>query len=159
MKADGWFGIAKQAYSEGQTEVGDQTGKRGLELLSELDRLMESHPQNRLDRWLAFARSQSNDPKLQKFYESNARQIITVWGPPVNDYSCRIWSGLVRDFYRERMVKVLESMKTGEPFDTNAWELAWVAGSGVSILKPFADPLAAARQLVEKSLDEKLPGQ
>jgi alpha-N-acetylglucosaminidase len=118
---------------------------------------MESHPLNRLDRWLAFARLHSDDADLQQFYESNARQIITVWGPPVNDYSCRIWSGLVRDFYRERMRLVLESLKTDKPFDKNAWELNWVAGSGVSAIQPFDHPLKAARELVAKALSEELP--
>ena len=107
-------------------------------------------------RWLAFARSQSNDPVLQQYYESNARQIITVWGPPVNDYSCRIWSGLVRDFYRERMKLVLESLKTGKPFDKNKWELEWVAGSGVSAIKPYENPLKAARELVAIAISEEL---
>ncbi|SMO51919.1 alpha-N-acetylglucosaminidase [Saccharicrinis carchari] len=157
LKADGWFKAAKEAYAEGKTAVGDRAGKRGLELLTELDRLLESHPLNRLDLWLDFARAKSDNPELQQFYESNARQIITVWGPPVNDYSCRIWSGLVRDFYRERMVQVLASLKGGQPFHKNAWELAWVAKSGVSKIQPYDDPLAAAGQLVQKALDEELP--
>lgn len=157
LKADEWFETASNAYMAGDTNVGNAAAKRGLELLTETDRLLESHPINRLERWLGYARSQTNDPALQKFYESNARQIITVWGPPVNDYSCRMWSGLIRDFYRERMARILESLKTGQPFDKNAWELAWVAGSGVSKIKPYADPLAAANQLVKKALDETLP--
>jgi alpha-N-acetylglucosaminidase len=154
LKADDWFGIAKAAYEGGKPDSGDDAAKRGLELLTELDRLLESHPLLRLDQWLEFARAQSHDPDLQRFYESNARQIITVWGPPVNDYSCRIWSGLVRDFYRERMKKVLESHKTGNPFDKTTWELGWVAGSGISVIEPYPDPLVTAKKLVEKALSE-----
>lgn len=157
LKAEEWFKTASEAYAADDTEMGDKAGHRGLELLSELDRLLESHPLNRLDRWLDLAHKHSDNPTLQNFYESNARQIITVWGPPVNDYSCRMWSGLVRDFYRERMAKVLESLKTGQPFNKNAWELAWVAGSGVSEIEPFSDPLAAARELVQKALNEEIP--
>lgn len=157
LKADGWFEAAKEAYAVGEIQAGDVAGKRGLELLTELDRLMESHPLNRLERWLDFAKSHTNDPELQHFYESNARQIITVWGPPVNDYSCRIWSGLVRDFYRERMACLLEALKTGQPFDKNAWELAWVAGSGISQVEPYSDPVAMAGRLVNKVLKEEIP--
>lgn len=157
LKADEWFVAAKQAYASGQEESGDKASARGLELLTELDQLMESHPLNSLERWITFARSHSSDLKLQQFYESNARQIITVWGPPVNDYSCRIWSGLVRDFYRERMVRILESLKTGRFFDKNAWELNWVSSSGVSQVSLFTDPVSVARQLVQKALSEKLP--
>ena len=157
LKADQWFAAASKAYKAGNSELGDKAGKRGLELLTELDRLMESHPLNRLDRWLAFARSHSDDAVLQQYYESNARQIITVWGPPVNDYSCRIWSGLVRDFYRERMRLVLESLKTGKPFDKNAWELKWVASSWVSAIQPYDNPLMAARELITKAIAENIP--
>jgi alpha-N-acetylglucosaminidase len=132
-------------------------GNRGLEILTELDRLMESHPLNRLDRWIGLARSHSSNPALQNFYESNARQIITTWGPPVNDYSCRLWSGLIRDFYHERMVKVLHSIKTGQQFDRAAWEHAWVTDSGISKIEPYADPLTTAKELVKKALSEALP--
>jgi len=157
LKADEWFKIAAEAYNLNDQKTGDLAGTRGLELLTELDRLMESHPLNRLDRWIEMARKHSTDPKLQQFYESNARRIVTIWGPPVNDYSCRIWSGLVRDFYRGRMAKILESLKTGKPFDKKEWELEWVESSGISQIKPFADPVKEAQKLVSKALNEIIP--
>ncbi len=157
LKAEEWFKLAADAYAAGDDALGDRAGKRGLELLTELDRLMESHPLNRLDRWIALARAHSTDPKLQAFYESNARRIVTVWGPPVNDYSCRVWSGLVRDFYRERMARRLDSLKTGKPFNMAAWELEWVNGSGVSKITPYADPVAEAVKLLAKACGETLP--
>ena len=108
-----------------------------------------------------YARSQSDDSELKKLYESNARQIITVWGPPVNDYSCRVWSGLVRDFYRERMKKVLDSLKKGEKFNSIPWEVEWVESNRpISRIEPFPDPLNAAKEMVQKALDESLqPGK
>jgi len=157
LKADEWFKTAAEAYSLNDQKTGDKAGKRGLEILTELDRLMESHPLNRLDRWLEFARKHSTDNVLQNFYESNARQIVTIWGPPVNDYSCRIWSGLVRDFYHGRMAKILESLKTGKPFDKDKWEIQWVKSSGISHVEPYADPVKAAQKLVSKALKEKVP--
>jgi len=157
LKADEWFKTAAEAYSLNDQKTGDKAGKRGLEILTELDQLMESHPLNRLDRWLEFARKHSTDTVLQNFYESNARQIVTIWGPPVNDYSCRIWSGLVRDFYRGRMAKILESLKTGKPFDKDKWELQWVKSPGISHVEPYADPVKAAQKLVSKALKEKVP--
>jgi alpha-N-acetylglucosaminidase len=154
LKADDWFAVAKQAYADHHPELAEKAGNRGLELLRELDRLMESHPLNRLDRWLNFARSHGVDPETTRYYESNARQIITVWGPPVNDYSCRLWSGLVRDFYLERMKVILESLKTGQSFDKNGWELRWVSGSGITPVEPYPDPLAAAVRLVDQAIKE-----
>jgi hypothetical protein len=55
------------------------------------------------------------------------------------------------------MRQVLESLKTGKPFDKDAWELKWVAGSGVSAMMPFDNPLKAAHELVAKALSEELP--
>ena len=156
LKADEWFSKAAKLYNAGEIAAGDKAGTRGLELLTGLDRLLESHPYDRLDPWLEFARSQSDDPKLKKLYEKNARQIITVWGPPVNDYSCRLWSGLVRDFYRERMKKVLDSLRKGEKFNSIPWELAWVESNRpISRVEPYPNPLNAAKELLQKELDDK----
>ena len=157
LKADEWFKVASEAYEIKNDEIGDKAANRGLELLSELDRLLESHPLDRLDRWLDFAIMQTDDPQLQKFYESNARQIITTWGPPVNDYAARVWSGLVRDFYRERMILVLKALKTGEKFDKVPWEVSWTKKSGISSIEPFSNPIKSAQELVEKALNEVLP--
>ncbi|MBI9061098.1 MAG: alpha-N-acetylglucosaminidase [Marinilabiliaceae bacterium] len=157
LKADEWFKVAKDAYLVDDIKTGERAGERGLEILLELDHLMESHPLNRLDIWIDFAKSHSNDKNLQLFYESNARQLITTWGPPVNDYSCRIWSGLVRDFYHERMVAILSSVKANKKFDRKSWEQNWVDGSGISTVKPFKNPIQTATILIDKSFNEKLP--
>lgn len=157
LKADEWFVVASDAYQQGDIQTGDRAGARGLELLTELDRLMESHPLNRLERWLEFTTKHGGDEALKRFYEVNARWIITVWGPPVNDYACRVWSGLVRDFYRERMRKVLESLKNGEKFNPVPWEIQWAEGSGISKIEPYAAPVTEAVKLVKEALNEPLP--
>ncbi|TDN96650.1 alpha-N-acetylglucosaminidase [Sunxiuqinia elliptica] len=157
LKADEWFVVASDAYQQGDTQTGYRAGARGLELLTELDRLMESHPLNRLERWLEFTTKHGDDEALKRFYEVNARWIITVWGPPVNDYACRVWSGLVRDFYRERMRHVLQSLKNGEKFASVPWEIQWAEGSGISKIEPYADPVTEAVKLVKEALSEPLP--
>jgi alpha-N-acetylglucosaminidase len=157
LKAEDWFQLAKKAHEAGQAKLRDQAADRALELLAEADRLLESHPIYRLARWLDFARSHGENEVQRRFYESDARRIVTVWGPPINDYSCRMWSGLIRDFYRERMSRYFEGLKTGKAFDRAAWEEQWVRGSGISKIEPFADPLAAAVSLVKTASEETLP--
>jgi len=153
LKADEWFALAGEAFDAGKTETGVRAGERGLELLTGIDRLLVSHPLLRLDYWLDFARSHSSDPALEQFYVANARQIITTWGPPVNDYACRVWSGLIRDFYRERMRQVLEAARTGESFNSLAWEVEWVESTQpLSEAVPFDDPLKAAVRLVSSAM-------
>jgi alpha-N-acetylglucosaminidase len=156
LKADTWFVLARQASDAGDPETCSRAANRGLQLLTDADRLLESHPLHRLDRWLQFARSHGQDDAQKRSYEANARRIVTVWGPPVNDYACRLWSGLIRDFYRERMAAYFESLKNGKQLNRAAWEEQWVRGSGVSRIEPFPNPIAAASNLVAAAVSEPL---
>jgi alpha-N-acetylglucosaminidase len=158
LKAEDWFQLAQNAHEAGEGRLRDRAAARGLELLAEADRLLESHPIYRLQRWLDFARSHGENEAERRSYESDAKRIVTVWGPPINDYACRMWSGLIRDFYRERMARYFEGLSAGKTFDRAAWEEQWVRGVGVSKIEPFADPLVAAVKLVEMALKETLPG-
>ena len=157
LKADEWFILAKSGYASGHIEFGDKALARATQLLNDLDRLLESHPVHRLERWLDFTHKHGGGDAEKARYESNARRLVTVWGPPVNDYSCRLWSGLTRDFYAPRMKRVLDSVKSGKQFDRAAWEEQWVRGSGVSHIEPFADPVAEAVRLVDAACAESLP--
>ena len=58
---------------------------------------------------------------------------------------------------RERMILVLEALKTGERFEKVPWEVQWVNGSGISTIKQYAEPVETACQLVEKAVNEVLP--
>lgn len=161
LKADEWFAVVRQSLDGGGGAVEEsfQTHAmdRALELLTATDRLLESHPIDRLQRWLDFARDHGINNVERDGYESDARRIVTVWGPPINDYSARMWSGLIRDFYAPRMRKMFDGIKSGEKFDRKAWEENWVNGHGVSKMDPFADPVAAAVMLVNQASEETIP--
>ena len=157
LKAEEWFGFAQKAHTVSALEIRDGAAARGLQILSDIDRLLESHPLHRLQRWIDFARAHGIDETQKNFYESNARRIVTVWGPPFNDYAARMWSGLIRDFYRERLARYFEALQTGQTFDRGAWEENWVRRSGVSTITPFDRPLAAAQSLIRVAALEALP--
>lgn len=148
-RATDCFQAAARLYSSGATQEGDKAAKQGLQWLTDLDTLLSSHAIHRLDRWLNFTRKHGGSDAENAAYESNAKRIVTIWGPGVNDYSSRMWSGLVRDFYRERMARTLESIKTGKPFNRGAWEEAWVTSPGISPAKTFADPMAQAEAFLK----------
>ena len=157
LKADEWFVLAQRAHDLDARDLFDQASARGLELLTEVDRLLESHSLDRLDRWIALARQHSASEELNDFYESNARRIVTVWGPPVNDYSARMWSGLIRDFYRPRMAAYLDGLKSGKGFRRGEWEEKWVMSTGVSKISPYENPVDMADKLLKKACAEKMP--
>ncbi len=115
------------------------------DLMLGMDRLLASHPTHRLDRWLAFARRHASTPALADYYEGNARRLVTIWGPPVDDYAAKVWSGLIRDYYLPRWQQYRRSGGGSLP----AWEKEWVERRrGLSPCTPYADPVAAAQQLL-----------
>ena len=77
--------------------------RRFLALLREADRLLASHPLLRLDRWEAQARAAGRTEEERDRFVREGRRPISVWGGPSrSDYSARIWSGVIRDFYIPR---------------------------------------------------------
>lgn len=139
------------AYLYEDKEKASVLEKEFTELASDMDRLLSSHPTLRLERWLDYARKHGNRQELKDYYERNARRIVTVWGPPVDDYSARIWSGLIRDYYVPRWQHYFETKRTGKPFDMAAWEIHWVEKqTGLSPVRPFSDITEACVQLIER---------
>ncbi len=157
LKADDWFSASAEALREGDYEVFRKTATRANDLLLEADQLLASHSLHRLDRWIKLSRAHEGSPEQKDRWESNARQIITTWGPPVNDYSCRMWSGLIRDFYAPRMQAMLAAMREGEPFDRHTWEAKWVSGHEQSKVQPHERPAEVAKLIVERACTEKIP--
>lgn len=157
LRAQDWFVATQQALDQGMMNESQTAGNRGIELLLQADRLLESHSLYRLENWIHFARSHSQDHKINDSFEHNARQLITIWGPPINDYSCRLWSGLIRDYYVPRMQQMLQSHWAGTPFHQAQWEASWVASTGVSPIKPYDKPAQTAQSLVQKAYAETIP--
>jgi alpha-N-acetylglucosaminidase len=125
-----------------------------LNLLNELgmrtDQLLSTHPTLNMQRWIDMARSHATTPEEADYYEMNAKRILTIWGPPVNDYACRIWSGLIRDFYLPRLNSYYSKVRKGEAFDVARWESDWVEHShGLSPITQPIDRVRAALGLMD----------
>ncbi len=157
LRAQEWFNAAQQSASLTDSATTTRAGQRGIDLLLEADRLLESHSLDRLERWIDFSHKHDGTAADKTAWEKSARQIVTTWGPPVNDYSCRIWSGLIRDFYVPRMQRKLAATVDGTRFDKAEWEAAWVNATGVSKIEPFANPAMSAAELVNAAYAESIP--
>lgn len=118
---------AERCYAHADS-LGAHTAEADLiALLRAADALLASHPTLRLDRWTDFARrAAEGDAQTAAQYESEARRLVTVWGPPVDDYSARVWSGLLRDYYVPRFEHYFEQRRRGTSFDFAQWEDDWV---------------------------------
>lgn len=168
-KAELLASLIHRAYLCGETEKAAELQVRFEDLMLRADRFFESNPVTRLERWVDFARQWGVDEVEADKYEVDARRLITVWGPGhcadgLNDYACRMWSGLIRDYYLPRWKHFFESKKQGVPFDFDQWEYKFVEDQkGVSEVEPYEDLVAAAKQLVEDASDiavsqDELPG-
>lgn len=151
--------------------------QRFLELGHDFDALLATRREFLLGGWLASARAWGTTPAEKDLYERNARELITVWGPPspkayLFDYSNRQWSGLVNGFYLERWKKFFawlgqqpaEYRDAGIPrvFDRPAndandfyrelsrWEYEWTESHERHPSSSSTDPIATARDLFAK---------
>ena len=111
--------------------AGAQKSASGMkELLSEIDSLLSGEPSFRLDRWLDAAASWGKDDAERQYYRHNALLIITRWGDPsrLGDYACRLWSGLVSEYYAPRwelfLDEVLACIREGREYDAASMNIA-----------------------------------
>lgn len=115
-----------------------------IDILLYIDRLLASHPNYRLKPWIDFASSWGDTNEEKKYYEMNAKRILTTWGgDPVNDYAGRTWSGLIRDYYVPRW----QVQQKNSEVDIRKWEEEWISNYKSSPIEPFEDPLNAAKKI------------
>lgn len=155
LKADAWYALAKRSHAARDTNVFERAAARTLELLMQVDRLMEAHPYHRLERWIDFARAHATNPDEQRLYEASAKCIVTYWAHGVQNYSARVWGGLVRDYYREWIRLEFDAMRRGASFDAEKFMIEYYAKSiGCSPFAPCDNPVADARAWLNAALTE-----
>jgi alpha-N-acetylglucosaminidase len=101
-------------------------GKNMTSLLTTLDSVLSTNPAFSLSTWLSAARAASTNTTLQNFYEYDARNQITLWGPTgeINDYASKSWGGLVSGYYIPRWQMFVEYLiETGGVGSYNVTEL------------------------------------
>lgn len=96
----------KQAFDNKDIKEFKIATERFTTLLKDVDTLLSPIKTHHLGKWLADARSCSEDIKTQDYYEKNAAMLVTIWGPAerplIFDYSWREWSGLIKHYYLPR---------------------------------------------------------
>ncbi len=147
------------AYLCGDNATAEALEGRFRDLLLRADRLFNENPVTRLDRWIGFARDWGTTDEEKDHYETNARRLITIWGngrkpDGLDDYACRMWSGLIRDYYIPRWNHFFDAKKEGKPFDFDAWEYTFAEqGRGVSDFTRCTDIVSEAKDLVKNFSD------
>ncbi len=139
-----------------------------LTLLTDIDELVGTQNAFLMGKWIKDARKKGIDESEQKYYERNARNLLTTWGEKaklLNDYASRTWNGLVSTYYAERwkmfFAAVNQAMLASEPFDEDHYKayekgvteyewLWWKDCIGHFPSTPQGDGIATARRLVKK---------
>lgn len=120
---------------QGQKELALQKLDTLSAIMLHLDDLLSHHPLHRLDRWEYEMAYLNAAPSQQKRNVANARRLVSVWygththDEPVNDYSCRLWSGLIRDYYLPRLQGTWRQQIEGTPFNQIDFENHFVAAA------------------------------
>lgn len=153
-KAEILTGQIEQEYLLGDTLQAKFLQSRFRTVMLGMDALLGQHPLFRLDRWLDFAKKAARSDRQLEQYLTNARRIVTIWGPPVDDYSARIWSGLIKDYYLERWNHYYELRNFGQPFDMVEWERSWVEDNYDRKLESsFVDVVSFSKLMLDLTKD------
>lgn len=92
------------AYSRKDIEALKILSEKQLNLLLDMDRFLANRSEFSLSRWIEDSHRLAGDEQEKKYFDFNARTLITLWGDVYGenmlyDYSWREWSGLIGEFY------------------------------------------------------------
>lgn len=153
-----------QAYKQKDQQQAEQIAQEMIGVLKDMDILLSTHSTFLLGSWIANARSIGVDEGERKYYEKNARTLITTWGDKaqsLNDYANRSWAGLTGDYYLPRwkmfLDRALISLKSKTTFDEKAFheqvtdfEKSWTEQIKSYPTEPQGNVLQIARDLSDK---------
>lgn len=122
---------------------------KAYDKLQQADKLLQSHPDLRLSKWLNYAAGYGDDAMEKSYYTKNAKRIITRWGGHIRDYSSRMWGGLISSYYVQRLKASHEAERNNKKFDAAGWEDNWIANEQITDEAPFPDPVAVCKELIE----------
>ena len=148
-----FLGITVDKMLQKFIETGEKDKKllyEALDLLANIDRLIASHPNWKLEKWTNLAKKWGDTPEEKNYYEADARRIITTWGGHVNEYAAKTWSGLIRDYYIPRWRLYYKAKWKGKKFDIRQWEENWIHSTTISKITPFEKPVEMAQKLFDK---------
>ena len=69
----------------------------------------------------------------------------------LSEYAARYWHGLIAGYYGPRWQAWFDATRQGKDFDQPAWEEAWITTPGNVISRTSDDPLALAKDLIDRT--------
>lgn len=96
------------AYKKKDVRTAEQIAKNQLALLLDMDELLSHRKEQCFSRWINDAHSLASDESEKRYFDKNARTLLTSWGDingntsALYDYAWREWSGLIKEYYYKR---------------------------------------------------------
>ena len=157
-----------EAYTTKDLPVLEVKGKEMITLLFDLDSLLSTQESFLLGKWLNQARAMGVNDAEKRYYELDAKRIITTWGEKgkgLNEYANRSWAGLTATYYSARwnlfIEKVISSVKEHHDFDEKVFlkevidlEEYWVQDHASYVEHPKAGCMDVNRALFDKYADK-----
>ncbi len=149
------------AYTNKNIENFNKYSEQFLELITDLDKLLQTRHDFLLGRWISEAREVAPTEREKDLFEKNARMLITYWGQDhmpntLIDYAFREWSGLLNSYYKKRWELYINKLnkelnnEATEDIDFLEWEMNWTEQTGTFPVSPEGDEIEMAKYMMEK---------
>ncbi|CAH2087845.1 unnamed protein product [Euphydryas editha] len=103
-----YINLSKDRFSN--TLIFNYTINRFLDAMTDMENILATNDDFTSGQWIDLARRMSTTEIDSYFYELNARNQITLWGPKgeITDYACKQWAELIHYYYKPRWARFLE---------------------------------------------------
>ncbi|HMG67131.1 MAG TPA: alpha-N-acetylglucosaminidase [Chitinophagaceae bacterium] len=159
------------AYEKKDTTLLIKKGGEMISLMNDMDTLLGSNKNSLVGKWIADAMAMGVNTAEKKYYEQDAKKIITVWGQEgrqLVDYGNRSWAGLMKSYYGERwkmfVGEIITHVKNDKPFDEKEFSASvkdfeenWAEKNESFASSPHGNTLAISKGLYKK-YSEKIAG-
>eukprot|EP01084_Bolivina_argentea_P088867 160445_1 len=159
------FSVAYKSKNEQQTV---SIGNTLIDILTDMDSILNTNKNWMLGQWIQLARNQTNDTSnnndTKNWYEFNARNLITIWGPngQINNYASKQWGDIIGKYYKPQwqmfVNQVVQCMKENKAWDQgtfdsqvyNEIELPFQNQTGGYNIDPIGDTAQVACDIYKK---------
>ena len=152
------------AYERKDIQKLKEKGNEMINLMNDIDTILASNKNSLVGAWIEDARSMAASPAERKYFEQDARKILTVWGEKgghLVDYANRSWAGLTKTYFGERwkmfVQEVIDAVQKNKPFDDKKFsnyvtdfEEKWAEGSDKFTSAPKGNSGAISSMLYKK---------
>lgn len=157
------YPVVVAAYKAADKELFASASARFLNLILLQDRLLATHRNFKVGRWIGDARRMGATAAESDLYEWNARVQVATWGNRhaaeqggLHDYAHKEWNGMLRDYYYIRWKAYFDELagrlegKAAKHIDFYAMEEAWTLQHNVYAEQPEEDPIEVAKQTMRE---------